>query len=168
MAKYLAMSNDQRSADGSVEHVLGVFDEFRKRIEQIHMPEFLGIDVTMSQAKILMLLANEREVQMSDLVRRLGISLSTMSGHVDRLVEQGFVVRRDDPADRRHVLVAATPAALELVERFHELNAAQLRRLLERMTRDERLDIVRAFHHINRAIEALPPQADVPRKESSR
>jgi DNA-binding MarR family transcriptional regulator len=162
------MANEHQSAEGSVEHVLDVFDEFRKRIEQIHVPEFLGIDVTMSQAKILMLLANEREVQMSDLVRRLGISLSTMSGHVDRLVEQGLVVRRDDPADRRHVLVAATPAGHELVERFHELNAAQLRRLLDRMTPAERLDIVRAFDHINRAIEALPPKADVPRKEQSR
>jgi DNA-binding MarR family transcriptional regulator len=162
------MTNEQQPADGSVEHVLDVFDEFRKRIEQIHMPEFLGIDVTMSQAKILMLLANEAELHMSDLVRRLGISLSTLSGHVDRLVEQGFVVRRDDPADRRHVLVAATPAALELVERFHELNTAQLRRLLEHMTRDERFDIVRAFHHINRAIESSPPSADAQRKDPAR
>ena len=121
----------------------------------------------MSQAKILMLLANEREVQMSDLVRRLGISLSTMSGHVDRLVEQGFVVRRDDPADRRHVLVAATPAAHSSSSVSTSSSTAQLRRLLDHDPR-------RATRHRSR----LPPhqprdrsaaaQADVPQKGSSR
>jgi DNA-binding MarR family transcriptional regulator len=105
---------------------------------------------------------------MSDLVRRLGISLSTLSGHLDRLVEQGLVIRRDDPADRRQVLVSPTPAAFELFERFHELNLAQLRRLLDLMTRDERLDVVRAFDHINRAIEASTLAASIERKEPAR
>jgi DNA-binding MarR family transcriptional regulator len=105
---------------------------------------------------------------MSELVRRLGISLSTLSGHLDRLVEQGLVVRRDDPADRRQVLVAPTPAAFELLERFHELNIAQFRRLLDLLTRDERLDVVRAFHHINRAIEASTLDARAERKEPAR
>ena len=74
---------------------------------------------------------------------------------MDRLVDQGLVARRDDPADRRQVLVAPTPAAYELAERFRELNAAQLRRILDLMTREERLDTVRAFRHITRALERL-------------
>jgi DNA-binding MarR family transcriptional regulator len=154
--------------EGSTEHVLAVFEEFRKRLDELHMPEFLNIDVTMAQAKILRLLETEGELHMSELVRRLGISLSTLSGHVDRLAQQGLVVRRDDPADRRQVVVAPTAAAFELFERFHELNLAQLRRLLDLLTRDERLDVVRAFHHITRAIEASTLAAGTERKESAR
>ena len=165
MAKYRAMTNEQSHPEGSTEHVLAAFEEFRKRVDELHVPEFLNIDVTMSQAKILRLLETEGELHMSELLRRLGISLSTLSGHLDRLVEQGLVVRRDDPADRRQVLVSPTPAAFELFERFHELNVAQFRRLLDLLTRDERLDVVRAFHHINRAIEASTVDTRTERKE---
>jgi DNA-binding MarR family transcriptional regulator len=158
----------EQHPEGSTEHVLAVFEDFRKRVDELHMPEFLNIDVTMAQAKILRLLETEGELHMSELVRRLGISLSTLSGHLDRLVQQGLVVRRDDPVDRRQVVVAPTPAAFELFERFHELNFAQLRRLLDLLTRDERLDVVRAFHHITRAIETSTQEAGTERKESAR
>ena len=168
MANYPVMTNQQAHPEGSTEHVLAAFGEFRKRVDELHVPEFLNIDVTMSQAKILRLLETEGELHMSELVRRLGISLSTLSGHLDRLVEQGLVVRRDDPADRRQVLVSPTPAAFELFERFHELNVARLRPLLDLLTRDERLDVVRAFHHINRAIEASTLAAATDRKGPAR
>jgi DNA-binding MarR family transcriptional regulator len=66
------------------------------------------------------------------------------------------------------VLVSPTPAGFELFERFHELNIAQFRRLLDLLTRDERLDVVRAFNHINRAIEASTLAAATERKEPAR
>jgi DNA-binding MarR family transcriptional regulator len=138
---------------GSVEHALAAFEDVRKRIEDLHVPEFLNIDITMSQAKILLLVESAAELHMSELVRRLGVSVSTISGHVDRLVEHGLLERRSDPADRRQVLLAPTAAAHELAERFRQLNTTQLRRLLDRMSRHDRLDVVRAFGHIARAIE---------------
>jgi DNA-binding MarR family transcriptional regulator len=151
---------------GSVEHALAAFEDVRKRIEDLHVPEFLNIDITMSQAKILLLVESAAELHMSELVRRLGVSVSTISGHVDRLVEHGLLERRSDPADRRQVLVAPTAAAHELAERFRQLNTTQLRRLLDRMSRHERLDVVRAFGHIARAVEqdVLDRAADPERK----
>ena len=64
----------------------------------------------MPQAKLLHLVARAAEIHMSDLVHALGVSLSTVSGLVDRLVDQGLATRRDDPADRRQVVVALTAA----------------------------------------------------------
>jgi DNA-binding MarR family transcriptional regulator len=146
-------SGSDPAGDGSVEHALAAFEALRKRMEGLHVPEFLNIDITMSQAKILLLVESSGELRMSDLVRRLGVSVSTISGHVDRLVEHGLLERRPDPIDRRQVLLHPTSAALELVERFRQLNTTQLRRLLDRMSRHERLDVVRAFGHIARAVE---------------
>lgn len=165
MANYSAMTNESPGS-GSVEHVLAVFEGLSKRIEHIHVPEFLNIEITMSQAKILLLVESAAELHMSELVRRLGVSVSTISGHVDRLVEQGLLARRPDPADRRQVILAPTAAAHQLAERFRQLNTTQLRRLLERMSRDERLDLIRAFGHIARAVEqdVLDRTADPERK----
>jgi len=140
--------------EGSTDHVIGVFEGLRRRIEGFHMPDFLGIDITMSQAKIVLLLVSHGELHLSRLGSLMGVSLPTISGHVDRLVEQRLAGRRDDPADRRQVLVTPTPAAVELAERFHNLNVTRLRRLLDRMTAEERLDVARAFEHIARAVES--------------
>jgi DNA-binding MarR family transcriptional regulator len=152
MANYSAMPNETPGT-GSVEHALAAFEDVRKRIEDLHAPDFLNIDITMPQAKILRLVESSAELHMSELVRRLGVSLSTISGHVDRLVEHGLLERRTDPADRRQGLLVPTAAAHEIAERFRQLSSTQLRRLLDRMSRDERLDVVRAFGHIARAVE---------------
>jgi DNA-binding MarR family transcriptional regulator len=113
-----------------------------------HAPEFLEIDVTMPQAKLLYLLGASGDLHMSELVTRLGVSLSTVSGLVDRVVDHGLASRRDDPADRRQVVVGLTPAGTAFIDRFRELNGNQMRALLSLLD-DEELDSVR------RALAAL-------------
>ena len=113
-----------------------------QRLADSHAPEFLEIAVTMPQAKLLYLLGAVGEMHMSDLVVRLGVSLSTISGLVDRVVDHGLATRREDPADRRQVLVGLTPAGTEFIDRFRELNARQMRELLERLA-DAELELVR-------------------------
>ena len=55
-----------------------------RSLAELHAPEFLEIAVTMPQAKLLYLLGASGEMHMSELVARLGVSLSTVSGLVDR------------------------------------------------------------------------------------
>lgn len=98
-----------------------------------HAAEFLEIDVTMSQAKVLYLVATAGEMHMAALPALLGISLSTVSSTVDRLVEHGLLDRRPDPADRRQVVLRPTEAGIAAVDRFHDLNARALRQLLDRV-----------------------------------
>ncbi len=160
MPNYPAMTK-QRGA--TTDEVLAAFAEFRPRLDSLHMPDFLGLDITMTQAKIVLLVVGSQELHMSELVRRLGTSLSTVSGHVERLVEQGLIARRDDPADRRQVLVTPTPAALDLADRFDQINSRQLRLLMDTLSSEERGDIARAFGHLGRAIErhlAAAPDLD--------
>ncbi len=159
MPNYPAMPNDRppqpQIADASIEDVLEAFERFRGKLGGFHMPDFLGIDITMQQAKILVVVVTERRVRMSTLVERLGVSLSTISGHVDRLVEGGLLSRQPDPADRRQVVLEPTSAAFALEERFHELNTTQFRRLLDVMTPPERAELARAMDHLTHAVDRL-------------
>jgi len=110
--------------------------------------EFPVPHVTMAQMRVLMLLSAVGEARMSDLAHQLGISPSTLSSLVDRLVEANFVSRRDDARDRRSVLVSLTTGGTRLLDQFNELGAGALRELLEQI--DAR-DIVT----VNKAIELL-------------
>ncbi len=109
------------------------YEALMRSLAAIHAPEFLEIGVTMPQAKLLYLLGAEGDLHMSDLVARLGVSLSTVSGLVDRVVDQGLAHRHDDPVDRRQVVVGLTPAGTAFIDHFRDLNAGQMRDLLARL-----------------------------------
>jgi DNA-binding MarR family transcriptional regulator len=139
---------DQHDRARLVDEVIAGYEALMQRLADSHAPEFLEIDVTMPQAKLLYLLGAAGELHMSDLVQRLGVSLSTISGLVDRVVDHGLATRREDPADRRQVVVALTPAGSAFIDRFRELNARQMRDLLDALDDDE-------LGHLRAALAAL-------------
>jgi DNA-binding MarR family transcriptional regulator len=125
------------------------------RMADSHAPEFLEIAVTMPQAKLLYLLGAAGELHMSELVTRLGVSLSTISGLVDRVVEAGLAGRREDTSDRRQVVVGLTPAGLAFIDRFRELNARQMRELLAHLDDAELASVFDALTALTRGADRL-------------
>jgi DNA-binding MarR family transcriptional regulator len=129
----------------AVERLVAGFDEMMSRIALVHASEFLEVGLTMSQAKVLYLVQAGPNLRMSELAGRLAVSLSTMSGVVDRLVDLGMLTRHDDPANRRQVVIRITPSGIEHIERLRELNAGQLRLLLARVADSDLALIERAL-----------------------
>jgi DNA-binding MarR family transcriptional regulator len=134
----------EQDRDAVIDELLHGYERVMTRLADVNAPEFLEIDVTMAQAKLLYLLAAYGDLRMSDLVGRLRVSLPTVSGLVDRVVAHGFAARHEDPLDRRHVVVSLTPAGAGLIDRFRELNAREMRDLLEVLD-DADLAEVRSF-----------------------
>lgn len=129
-----------------IERVVTTYETLIHRVASAHAPEFLGVGVTMSQAKVLYLVQAEPGLRMSELSARLGTSLSTVSGVVDRLVDQGLVNRTDDPADRRQVVLRITDAGATQLELFRELTAGQFRALLAQVDEADLVVVERALH----------------------
>jgi len=139
--------------DAAIEAVIAGYEALMHSLSELHAPEFLEIAITMPQAKLLYLLGASGDLHMSDLVARLGVSLSTVSGLVDRIVDQDLASRREDPIDRRQVVVGLTDRGKAFIERFRDLNAVQMRALLD-VIEDDELDSVR------QALTALARAAD--------
>ena len=87
----------------------------KKHVNKVLAAE--GVRITAAQSGILFLLKQRDRRMISELGRILGIENSAMTGLIDRLEKSGFVTRVMDPADRRALLISATPAGLEEVER---------------------------------------------------
>ncbi len=108
-------------------------------------------EMSPAQAQLLLLLAPERQLAMSDLAQSLACDASNITGLVDKLEERGVLERKPAPHDRRVKLIALTAKGLEaragLVDFFSEppagfevLSAAEkktLRDLLRRVSRAE-------------------------------
>jgi DNA-binding MarR family transcriptional regulator len=140
-----------------IEGVVAAYETLMHRVASAHAPEFLAVVVTMSQAKVLYLVQAEPGLRMSELSARLGVSLSTVSGVVDRLVDQSFLDRHDDPADRRQVVLRITDAGASQLELFRELSAGQVRDLLARIDEADLAVVARALDIL--AATALRPVA---------
>lgn len=149
-----------------VDRIVAGHEDLMHRLAGTHAPEFLEIGVTMPQAKVLYLVIASGEIRMSELSARLGVSLSTVSGLVERLVEHGLATRHDDPADRRQVVVSATTAGHHLIERFRELNAAQLRAMLDSLGDDDLVVVERGIALLASALPAAGPSPMTPTQPS--
>jgi DNA-binding MarR family transcriptional regulator len=138
----------------AVQSALDAFDELQRRLMSVHAPDFAALDITMAQAKLLYVVTASRELTMSDIAQRLGVTVSTASGSVDHLVDLGLLRRVDDPSNRRQVRVSVTPLGLQRLEQLRELGTSQLRALYDAMTDAELKVIVRAARIMARAVDA--------------
>jgi DNA-binding MarR family transcriptional regulator len=152
---------DAIDRDLLVERVVASYDLLMHHVATAHVSEFVGVGVTMSQAKVLYLVQAEPDIRMSDLAGRMGVTLPSMSGVVDRLVDQGLLTRRDDPSDRRQALVHISDAGAHQLEAFRELNARQVRALLHRLATADLAVVARAIDVLaTAAAEAAVDAAD--------
>jgi DNA-binding MarR family transcriptional regulator len=147
---------------------VAAFERLMDRMAATHQPP-MDVTISMAQLRCLHLIAASGEVHMSPLVSQLGVSISTVSGLVERLVDRGFVSRHDDPADRRQVVLAATPAGTAFLDGMRELGNAQFRELIARLRPDELRTVRRSIEILSRvADEAAPaPEGTATRKDLS-
>jgi DNA-binding MarR family transcriptional regulator len=134
------MTTNEISEQELAARIQGVVDGYDQIIHRLTASRSAGIfesTITMAQLKVLMLLGAKPETRMSELARFLHLSLSTVSGLVDKIVENGLATRRTDDADRRQVLVSLTSQGGSFLDRFQELGKETLRALLNELTADE-------------------------------
>lgn len=140
------------SNSADIAATVAAFARLMDRMAAEHEPP-TDVGISMPQLRCLHLIAGAGELRMSRLVVQLGVSISTVSGLIDRLVDHGFVNRRDDPLDRRQVVLSATPAGVEFLDRMRELSNAQFRGLISHLTPEE-------LRIVHRSIEILSQAAD--------
>ncbi|MFM9443109.1 MarR family winged helix-turn-helix transcriptional regulator [Streptomyces acidiscabies] len=99
--------------------------------------------------------------RLTELVKTEQMSQPGLTQLVTRLERDGLVERRPDPADGRAVIVHITDAGREIGESRHEDRSRHLRRLVGRLTPEER-------QAIEAALPALTRLAELGNEEASR
>src|SRR5438034_532651 len=100
------------------------------------------------QASILDHLDEREPLTLVDLARHMGVTPSTMSLHVERLVRRGYVSRLRANEDGRRLRLLLTPAGVRVREAKSVLDPDRVRALVARLTPDALADD--RHQHINR------------------
>jgi DNA-binding MarR family transcriptional regulator len=147
------------TSDDAYDRIITIFDRLMHRLMATHAPELSAIDLTMAQTKALYIVLAAGRLRMSELAARLGVTSSTATGQVDRLVELGLLERREDPGDRRQVVVTGTDRAEATVEQFRELNSLRMREMLANVAARDLPTVERALRILEAAVPEPHPEA---------
>jgi DNA-binding MarR family transcriptional regulator len=96
------------------------------------------LDLSVTQLKALSALdADGEERSVKALAESMRVSMPTMSRAVDGLFERGFVVREEDPVDRRMKRVRLTDAGREVPLALNRARLSALQELIGSLTDEE-------------------------------
>jgi len=142
-----------------IERILQLGEKAFRELIPILPTEWLQLDLTMPQLKVVLLLFLNGPVRMSDIASALGVSLATATGVVDRLVERDIVLRESQPEDRRVVLCRLSEKGQKMIEGLWQLARDRLKELLEVVATSQ-------LQLITEALEALLEAGEVTRTDS--
>jgi len=111
--------------------------------------------LSMPQFSVLMQLHHKGACGMSEISERFEVTPAAASQLVDKLVQNGFIVREEDPNDRRAKLLNLTNKGRDLVQQGIEERYRWVDQLAERLTDEERVQISEALDIMRRAAEEL-------------
>jgi DNA-binding MarR family transcriptional regulator len=137
---------DQRAR--AVDRILERSDQLFRCLHAGQTQAWFDIDLTMPQLKVLMCVAQHDNATSGQVARALGVSLPTVTGLVDRLVEHDFVVRREDPLDRRVTRVVPTSRGEALVQALLRFRREAMSSLLARLSSEQLVTVETAFDYL--------------------
>ena len=116
--------------------------------------------LTVPQFRTLVVLSSHGEINLKRLAEILHVNASSAMRMADRLLAMGFVTRRENPENRRHTLIGATPEGLAIVRKVTSRRRREIKKVVSRMARDDRATLVRALRAFTEAAEE--PTVDGP------
>jgi DNA-binding MarR family transcriptional regulator len=131
-----------------IERILQLGEKAFRELVPMLPSEWLQLDLTMPQLKVVLLLFLNGPSRMSEIAAALDVSLATATGVADRLVEREIVLRESLPDDRRVVMCRLTDKGERMIGGLWQLARERAKELLG-MVEPAKLTLV------NEALEAL-------------
>jgi len=122
--------------------------------DMIHYSKEIGL--TMPQLGALFRIQNDA-CGVSEVGEHLGVTNAAASQMLERLVQQGLILRSEDPYDRRAKQIVLTEKGRQLVQRSIHLRESWIQKLVASLSLEEKEKIVVAFNLLlekNKHLEA--------------
>jgi len=158
------MSDEARRAD-LLAQIVELEPQMLRVLGPAQARDWVDVDLTMSQLKMLFVLSSAMSpagdaagLRVSEVAKRLGVTLPTVTAVMDKLVERGLVRRDEDPIDRRQHVCRLTPAGKALLQRLMACRRAFTQALMERLDDEELAAFLRGMQVLLMAGERLQAQ----------
>jgi DNA-binding MarR family transcriptional regulator len=142
-----------------VEEVIKLEQQVNRFLRQ-HSPDaWMDLSLTTAQLKSLFFIDNEGITNFTKLAAALGVTSSNVTGIVDRLVEQELVSRKENPEDRRVLLLSVTEKGKTLLSSLRESRIKQMSEVLTHLSVEELSILARGLALLIKAAETHQQEA---------
>lgn len=117
--------------------------------------------VTVTQFRTLVVLDGHGEMNLNGLAERLGVTASTAMRMIDRLLAVQLVTRRENPANRREVVLALTAQGDKLVRQVTAVRRREIAKIVTAMPTTRRVQLVAALRLFADAAGEPAPRPEV-------
>ncbi|MDI6784339.1 MAG: MarR family transcriptional regulator [bacterium] len=118
-------------------------------------PNFIDSELTEGQCIAGLIIQQFGCCNMNEIATRLGVSMSAVTGIIDRMVKHGYAERLRDESDRRLVRVQLTNKGNQIVTVFQQHKNAELRQILSVLNQEDRTAFL---GYIQKIVEELQKQ----------
>ena len=133
-----------------------VQESFERRALSSMAEPLISTPITMQQLKVLTMIAIDTERATGhELAGQLKVSVASMSGLVDRLVEHGMVSRLEDPTDRRVRRLSVTPDGSATIRNLLSSSGKMPTPVLRRLSIEDLRALVQGILAFDRAVREL-------------
>ncbi|MFA4967920.1 MAG: MarR family transcriptional regulator [Candidatus Margulisiibacteriota bacterium] len=143
-------------------NVRTVIDEFERLMQTVSRTfhraglAFLsGMEITIQQFMLMNCVYHKECPKMKELADELKVTMGNITSMVDRLIEHGYLARKDDPDDRRVVRVCLTVKAKEIIKKAIEERRNNMAMLLDKITGEDRSSLIRIMGKMVTAINNM-------------
>ena len=148
-------------ASDLIETALDAHNAVGKAMQALHAPEWLLLDLSMAQLKVLLVLDAEQTLTIGQLARKMCLAKPTASILVDKLVQGAYIERAEDAADRRRTLIQLTAKGADLAVCLLRGRRTQMCTLLASLAANDLAALVQGLHALAQvAQEQLSKNAD--------
>jgi DNA-binding MarR family transcriptional regulator len=117
--------------------------------------------VTLPQFRTLVILDSHGEVNLNRLAELLAVNSSTAMRMIDRLLTSDLVTRRENPLNRREVLLGLSPHGATVVMKVTETRRKDIARIVQALPAGQRSDLIAALHSFSDAAQEPPVSFDL-------
>jgi DNA-binding MarR family transcriptional regulator len=117
-----------------------VTDLLLNNLKKLFFPEeWLSFDLKFSKTEIfsLLLIDKKKEIIMTELAEYINSPMSTVTGIVNRLVKDGYIIRERSEQDRRIVVLKLAEKGIEEIRGLKKLIAEYMNKVAEKLTQEE-------------------------------
>lgn len=109
-----------------------------EELEEKHLKKGEGLPLTNADIRTVHVLGEARRERMTNLAKRLRLTVGTLTTTIDRLVQKGYVVRQRIDEDRRVVEIALSDKGKEAYDQIAEAKKITAHKIFSRLNDEDR------------------------------
>lgn len=138
-------------------HIRLILARAAKAIENFDRDSIVQTGLNISDFAILEVLLHKGPLPVNTIGKKVLLTSGSMTTAANRLVQKGYIKRKQDPSDGRFFFLHLTPAGRRLIKNAYAKHSHNLEKIAEVLTDAERSQLVKLLKKIGQHAQSVDP-----------